>query len=326
MDEPRPAGPRDEVVVLVLVPIAERHVRLIQEVDPRVRVLCTTDRERARQLAPQAEVIVGWQIPEPVRAEARRLRWVHAAAAGVDALLFPEVMAGQVVLTSSVGAHTVALPEHVMAVILLFSRRLHVALRNQQARRWDRQAVLGEELAGKVLGILGLGAIGSALAVRAAAFDMRVIGTKRVPAPVPGVERVYGPEATDEVLRAADYVVILLPLTRQTRGLIDARRLRLMKPTAVLVNVGRGPIVQEAALIEALREGWIAGAALDVFEREPLPADSPLWTMEQVVITPHVSGASPGYFDRVIPLFCDNLRRYLAGAPLVNRVDPARGY
>jgi phosphoglycerate dehydrogenase-like enzyme len=327
MGEPQAAAtPRDEVVVLVLVPIAERHVEMIREVDPRVRVLCTTDRERARQLAPRAEVIVGWQIPEPVRAQARRLRWVHAAAAGVDGLLFPEVVAGQVVLTSSVGAHTVALPEHVMAVILLFSRRLHVALRNQQARRWDRQALLGDELAGKVLGILGLGAIGSALAARAAAFGMRVVGTKRVPAPVPNVERVYGPEATDEVLQAADYVVILLPLTPQTRGLIDARRLRLMKRTAVLVNVGRGPIVQEAALLAALREGWIAGAALDVFEREPLPADSPLWGMENVVITPHVSGASPSYFDRVIPLFCENLRRYLAGAPLVNRVDPARGY
>ena len=178
----------------------------------------------------------------------------------------------------------------------------------------------------RVLGILGLGAIGSALAARAAAFEMRVIGTKRTPAPVPHVAEVYGPEGTDDVLRAADYAVILLPLTPDTRGLIDARRLRLMKRTAVLVNVGRGPVVQEAALIDALREGWIAGAALDVFEREPLPADSPLWGMENVVITPHVSGASPSYFDRVIPLFCENLRRYLAGAPLRNRVDPARGY
>ncbi|HET8679997.1 MAG TPA: D-2-hydroxyacid dehydrogenase, partial [bacterium] len=164
------------------------------------------------------------------------------------------------------------------------------------------------------------------LAQRAAAFGMRVIGTKRAPEPIAHVEHVYPPEETDEVLRAADFLVILLPLTPQTRGLIDGRALGLMKPNAVLINVGRGPIVQEAALIEALRTGGIAGAGLDVFDREPLPTDSPFYQMENVIVTPHVSGASPTYLDRAIPLFCENLRRYVTGAPLLNVVDPARGY
>lgn len=314
------------LVVLVLARVADRHIEQIRAVDPRVRVATTADGERARSLAEDAEVIVGWHVPESVVDRAARLKWIHATAAGVDTLLYPPVVDGRVMLTSSVGIHTTVLPEHVMAVVLAFSRRLPMAIRNQIARRWDRASTLGEELQGKVLGVLGLGAIGRVLAERAAAFGMRVIGTKRTPEAIACVERVYPPEATDEVLRAADFLVILLPLTSQTRGLIDARALALMKPTAVLINVGRGAVVQEAALIAALREGTIAGAGLDVFEREPLPAESPLYDMANVILTPHVSGASPTYFDRAIPLFCENLRRYLDGAPLLNIVDPALGY
>jgi phosphoglycerate dehydrogenase-like enzyme len=155
---------------------------------------------------------------------------------------------------------------------------------------------------------------------------MRVIGIKRTPSPVPYVERVLPPEGLDEVLAESDAVVIALPLTPQTRGLIGERELRLMKPTAFLINVGRGPIVQEAALLRALREGWIAGAALDVFEREPLPPDSPFYDLENVILTPHVAGTSPRYMDRAIPLFCENLARYLRGETLLNVVDKERGY
>ncbi len=312
--------------VLILSRVADRHLEQIRSIDPRVRVTATADRTRANGMARDAEVIVGWLIPESVIERAPKLKWIHATAAGVDTLLFPQVLDGRVTLTSSVGIHTTVLPEHVMALVLAFARRLHVAVRNQMARRWDRASTMGEELDGKVLGILGLGAIGRALAPRAAAFGMRVIGTKRTPEPIPHVERVFPPEETDDVIRTADFLVILLPLTPQTRGVIDARALGLMKPTAVLINVGRGPIVEEAALIEALRTGGIAGAGLDVFDREPLPSDSLFYQMENVIVTPHVSGASPTYFDRAIPLFCENLRRYLTGAPLLNVVDPARGY
>ncbi|MGH7753052.1 MAG: NAD(P)-dependent oxidoreductase, partial [Gemmatimonadales bacterium] len=163
-------------------------------------------------------------------------------------------------------------------------------------------------------------------AAKAAAQGKRVIGTKRRPATLPGVERVLGPDGLDEVLSASDVLVIILPLTAETHGVIGARELALMKPTAFLINVARGAIVHEDALIAALSAGALAGAGLDVFEREPLPQDSPLFGMEQVIMTPHVSGAVPGYYDRAIPLFCENLRRYRAGEPLLNVVDFARGY
>jgi phosphoglycerate dehydrogenase-like enzyme len=316
----------EPLTVLVLARMDDRYLEMIRAVDPRVRVVAATDLDRAAAAAPQADAIVAWQIPAQVLARASRLRWIHTTAAGADGLIVPAVREGRVVLTSSVGIHTVGLPEHVMALVLAFARRLHVAIRQQAARRWDRAAVVGDEIQGKTLGILGLGAIGRAVAQRAAAFGMRVIGTRRSPAAVAHVERVLGPEATDQVLREADYLVIVLPLTPQTEGLIDARALRLMKRSAVLINVGRGKVVREADLIAALQDGTIAGAGLDVFEREPLPADSPLYGMENVIITPHTSGASRTYYDRAIPLFCENLRRFLDGRPMVNVVDPERGY
>jgi phosphoglycerate dehydrogenase-like enzyme len=314
------------LTVLVMHNADERHLAMIRAVDPRVRVAATSDTERVMAAAPEADVIVAWQVPPAVLERAQRLKWIHSTAAGVDGLLSPAVVSGRVTLTSSVGIHTVGLPEHVMALILAFARRLHVAVRHQMAHRWDRRSSIGEEIYGKTLGVLGLGAIGRALAERAAAFGMRVIGTKRAPEPIPHVDRVLPPSGTDEVLRESDFLAIVLPLTPETKGLIDRRALGLMKPTAVLINVGRGAVVQEAALADALRQKTIAGAGLDVFEREPLPADSPLYDMENVIITPHVSGASPTYLDRAIPLFCENLRRYLDGAAMRNVVDPARGY
>jgi phosphoglycerate dehydrogenase-like enzyme len=311
--------------VLVLSRIEKKHLDQIRAVDPRVRLIEAADAEAALAAAPQADVIMAWQVPQAVMDRARRLRWIHTTAAGVDGLLIPPVAQGRVILTHSVGIH-VGMPEHIMGLILMFSRRLHRAVRSQMARRWDRAGTVGEEVEGKVLGVLGLGAIGRALGGRAAAFGMRVIGTKRTVERIPHVERVLPAEGTDEVLREADYLVILLPLTPATRGLIDARALGLMKRTAVLINVGRGQVVDEDALIDALRQGRIAGAGLDVFEREPLPADSPLYEMDNVIITPHVAGASHSYYDRAIPIFCENLRRYLDGRSMLNVVEPARGY
>jgi phosphoglycerate dehydrogenase-like enzyme len=314
------------LTVLVMPKIEPHHEAMIRAVDQRVNVVMTSDGDRALALAPQAEVIVAWQVPQAMLDRAAALKWIHSTAAGVDGLLSPAVTSGRIKLTSSVGIHTVGLPEHIMSMILAFARRLHVAVRNQAKHKWDRTPSIGDEIHGKVLGVLGLGSIGRALAARAAAFGMRVIGTKRTPEPIEHVDRVLAPSGTDEVLAESDYLAIILPLTPETRGLIDQRALSLMRRTAVLINVGRGAVVVESALIDALRARTIGGAGLDVFEREPLPADSPLYDMENVIITPHVSGASVTYLDRAIPLFCDNLRRYLDGAPMRNVVDPARGY
>jgi D-2-hydroxyacid dehydrogenase (NADP+) len=314
-----------DIVVLVFADLNDRQIAMIRAVDPRVRVVMATGRERRAELASEAEIILGWNMSQEVLQRAAALKWIHSTAAGVDQLLFPEVLERDIVMTTSSGIHP-QLVEHVFAVMLAFTRRLHVAVRDQLQRRWDRARAVGGEVAGTTLGILGLGTIGREIAGKAGAFGMRVIGTKRTPGPVPGVEQVMPPEGLSDVLRQADTVVVVLPLTGRTRGLIGADELRMMKRTALLINVGRGPVVQEAALVRALREGWIAGAALDVFEREPLTPDSPLYELENVILTPHVSGASPHYMDRAVPLFCENLRRYLQGEPLLNVVDTEREY
>ncbi|MDQ7819647.1 MAG: D-2-hydroxyacid dehydrogenase [Armatimonadota bacterium] len=313
------------VHVLVFARLEAHHLEQIRAVDPRVRVSTVTDRTAGLELAADADVMVGWDIPREVVQRASRLRWIHSTAAGVDQLLHPEVCERDIVVTSSSGIHP-PLVEHVFAFMLALSRRLHVAVRLQLQKRWDRRRMVGDELAGRTLGILGLGTIGREIAARARAFDMRVVGTKRTPAPVPGVERVLPPEGLPEVLREADVVVVTLPLTPQTRGLLGEAEFRMMKPSALFINVGRGAVVREDALVRALREGWIAAAALDVFEHEPLPADSPLYDLENVILTPHVSGTSPRYMDRAVPLFCENLRRFLTGQPLLNLVDKERGY
>ena len=314
-----------EVHVLVFTSVEERHLDRIREVDPRVRVTAV-DRQRGIELAPSAEImVVGWNVPEDVVRRANKLRWIQSVGAGVDSLIVPEIMSREIVLTTSSGIHQ-SVVEHVIAVMLVFTRRLHLALRDQLRRKWDRSRASGEELLGKTLGILGLGTIGAEIAQKAHAFGMRVIGMRRTAAPVPGVDRVVGPDGLSMVLQESDAVVVALPLTPQTRGLVGEDAFRTMKPSALFINVGRGPIVQEQALISALREGRIAGAALDVFEREPLPADSPLYGFENVIITPHVSGTSPAYMDRAVPLFCENLQRYLRGETLRNIVDKELGY
>jgi len=318
------AGDRD-VNILVYAHLEARHLEQIRAVDPRVRVTLVTDQPRGTDGVATAEIMVGWNIPREAVQRASRLKWIHSTAAGVDQLLYPEIRERGIILTASMGIHH-QLVEHIFAFLLALERRLHVAMRLQLQRKWDRTNTVGDELSDKTLGILGLGTIGQQLVRKAQAFDMRVIGTKRTPTSIPGVDRVLPPDGLPQVMRESDAVVVALPLTPQTRGLIGERELQMMKPTAWFINVGRGPIIHETALIQALRAGRIAGAALDVFEHEPLRSDSPLYELENVILTPHVSGASPRYMDRAVPLFCENLARYLRGTPLRNLVDPERGY
>ncbi|MDR5709673.1 MAG: D-2-hydroxyacid dehydrogenase, partial [Armatimonadota bacterium] len=304
------------------VRIGPHHEAMIRAVDSRVE-LRVVPRPEALDHAVEAEVWVGWDLPEGTLERAERLRWVHSTAAGVENLL-PKLAGRDVLLTNSRGIHAIPMAEHVLGCLLVFARNLHLAFRHQVHRRWQPEP--GGELWGATVGILGLGAIGQEVARRCRAFGARVVGLRRTAAPVPEVEEVYGPEGLEAVLRRSDYVVLTLPLTPQTRGLIGAQELGWMKPGAVLVNVGRGALLDERALVEALRSGRLRGAALDVFETEPLSPEHPLWDLPNVLITPHVSGNSPRYMDRAIPLFCDNLRRYLRGEGLRNVVDPELGY
>lgn len=225
-------------------------------------------------------------------------------------------------------ASTQPIAEHVLGFLLQFTRNLHLAAARQREARWDslpyRETL--RTLRGKTLGILGLGAIGVRVAEIATAFGARVIGLKRQPSPVRGVEQVFGPEELPAFLAQSELLVNILPLTAATRGLLGARELSALPRGAFLVNVGRGATVDTDALLAALRSGQLAGAGLDVTEPEPLPAEHPLWAQPNVILTPHYAGAQPDYFRHLGELFLENLGRYVAGEPLLNVVDKTAGY
>ncbi|HLB26064.1 MAG TPA: D-2-hydroxyacid dehydrogenase [Dehalococcoidia bacterium] len=271
-------------------------------------------------------------VPADITERAPNLRWVQLTSAGADRLLESPLLRSGVSVTTASGIHAVPIGEYVMGVMLAFAKGLAGAMRAQAERTW--RPYMAEELYGKTAGIIGLGAIGSYVAKLAKADGMRVIAIRRSAdgrktgreAGDPNVDELLPPSELPYLLSQSDYVIVAVPLTAESRGLIDEAELRSMKPTARIVNIARGPIINEAALVRALAEGWIAGAALDVFEQEPLPPDSPLWTVENVLLTPHISGGTPVYMERAVALFCYNLRRYLAGEPLRNVIDVHRGY
>lgn len=272
-----------------------------------------------------AEVFMMWGAPdvefETVLQAAPRLRWMHTPSAGIDHLLTPAVRARpNIIFTNSPGLHAIPIAESVLAFMLSHARKLPELRAAQAERRWIAPDL--HELYAQTLLIIGLGGIGQAIATRAAAFGMHVWGSRRTPQAVPGVEQVVGMNAWRDLLPAADYVVIAAPLTPETQGMIDASALRSMRSSAYLINIARGAIIDEAALLTALQNGWIAGAALDAFSVEPLPPDSPFWTLPNVVVTPHCTWSSPRMRERAAEVFLDNLARYRQGAALRNVVYP----
>jgi phosphoglycerate dehydrogenase-like enzyme len=251
---------------------------------------------------------------------------VQSHGVGVDGLLNEELIESDLIVTNGAPLHTVPMAETVMALLLAATKRLPEHAADQQARRWRR--LPKRELRGSTVGIIGLGRIGTEVARLCAAFGARVIGLRRTPqaTPPPGVERVYGPDGLHDLLSASDYVVLTLSLNPTSRGLLGAAEIAAMQPTAILVNVARGDVVDEPALIEALRDERLAYACLDTFQREPLPSESPLYDLPNVLITPHNSASSPHMEERVIELFLDNLGRLVRGEELLNVVDKRRGY
>ena len=272
----------------------------------------------------EAEVLLALRPPRGHWSRARRLRLIQMPGAGVDSLLPAPDLPERVVIANARGLHGAQMPEFAIAMLLALAKRLPRALAQQQRREWRMYLPL--TLEDTTLGILGLGAIGSGVARRAVALGMRVIGTQRKPKPVEGVAEVFPPEETERVLRESDALVVLLPLTPETRGLLDAAALAKLKPRALLVNLARGGIVDEDAVVEALRARRLGGAAIDVFEREPLPEDHPLWDAPNAIVTPHLAGIRPDYMERVADLFFENVRRLERGEPVLNPIDRARGY
>ena len=282
-----------------------------------------------------AEVYIGSGFPRDLFLAATPgvLRWVHTGSAGVGALLYREMLESDVVITNSAGVHAPAIAETVIAGALYFARGIDFAVHNQRQALWDQsqfETVQSPvvELAGGTMGILGYGGIGREVARRAQALGMNVLATRRSHSRAEAGVQVFAGDAagTARVLRDSDVVVIAMPGTRETRGLIGAREIALLKRNAVLINVARGNVIDEAALIAALCAGRIRGAALDVFEHEPLSRESPFWQLPNALVLPHISATTPAYWQRALPLILDNLHRYLNGQPLENVVDKTAGY
>ena len=275
----------------------------------------------------EAEVIYGLRLPQNILERAPRLKWVQTSSAGVDTLVGTKLWQSDVILTTTSGIHIIPMREHVLGMMLMFVRHAPIYFVNKQRKVWKQD--LPDQLCGKTLGVVGLGKVGEGIARAAKAFDMRVVATRRHAAKhgtSSAVDTFYPTDKLLEMLGESDFVVVTVALTKETQKLIDERELRAMKPTAYIINIARGSVIDEGALTKALKEKWIAGAGLDVFEKEPLPKDSELWTLPNVIITPHVAGIMPDYNARAMEVFCENLKRYLAGQPLINVIDRTKGY
>src|SRR4051812_3120671 len=297
---------------------------------PRHTFLDAWDRDTLRRLLPEADVAFTPFVDRDVFPSASRLRWVQSPAAGVGSLMFPELLASDVLITSARGVRARSMAEHVLGVTIALARLLPAALRAQGQHRWAQEELEtgARTLQGLHMGIVGLGAIGLEVAKIAAPFGFRVSAIRRRAAhPLPaGVDAVWSPDRLDDLLAQSDVVVIAAPHTPETKRLIGRAQIDRMKAGALLVNVARGKLVDDEALIGALRAGRLGGAALDVFSQEPLDPSSPYWDLPNVIITPHTSGAMKDYWTPLVALFADNLRRFEKGQPLLNVVDKVAGY
>ena len=314
--------------IIILNPLSDRQKAFITNVAPQASII-TTDLKHAAEQLPDCEILVAWGFNniQPIYGMAKNLRWIHALTAGVEFLLFPETQNSPVLISNSKGIHGIPMAEHVLGMMLSFTRRLPLLQQQQQKHLWQRPPIDDlQEINGKTMAVVGLGAIGREIARKAKAMDMRVVAAKREMTQEPFVDRLYRPEQLLEMLAEADFVVVALPLTDATNGLFGREQFAAMKPSAYFINVSRGAVVQEEPLLECLKAGRIAGAGLDVFVEEPLPAANPFWDLPNVIITPHLAAISPVYLDRAVKLFADNLSRYIADKPLLTPIDKIRGY
>ncbi len=292
-------------------------------------VHCPNRDETARYIA-DADIYLGW-LNREIFLAAKRLRWIQSPSSGINYYLeIPELVESDVILTSARGTHGACLAESVFGMILAFTRGIRESIFRQQEHVWDNRGIRPRlvELTGSTLGIIGFGAIGRAIAQRAQAFDMRIVAVDVFPQEKPDyVAELWPLERLDDLLRSADYVVVTVPYTPQTEGMIGAEQIAQMKPTAMLVGMSRGGIIDQEALAQALREKRLAAAALDVFKPEPLPPDSELWDLENLLITPHIAGGTQFEGQHILEIFRENLERFLQGRfPLRNQIDKRQGF
>jgi phosphoglycerate dehydrogenase-like enzyme len=304
----------------------------LQQDFPGHKFLQLQNYDRVPEEIADTDVFIGWSLRPEQFVAAKKLRWIHSPAAAVHQLMFPELIQSSVLLTNSTGIHGPVVAEHAIAVLLAMAKRLPQAMQYQARHEWSQDQLWHgrprpREVADATVAVIGMGGIGREFTARAKALGMKVLAVRENPAKGSGgADALYGPGEIDQVLPQADYVLLCTPVTPATTGIMNAARLSKMKPDAYLINVARGPLIEEAALLDALKARRIAGAALDVFEEEPLPPDSPFWPLDNVLITPHTAAVTDRLWERHYRLIVENLKRFLAGQPLLNQVDKGRGY
>ena len=300
----------------------------IRAVVPHATVFRAREEAELLDFAPGCEVLCTWGMYKPAKfvAAARHLQWIHVLSAGFDGILsLPEVCDHRMTITATKGIHGLPIAEHTLGMMLMFVRGLHL-LRDRQNRKEWRRFMEADELAGKTIGIVGVGEIGKVMAQKYKLLGMKVLGTGPRPVQNENLDHFYLIHDLEQMLAQCDFVALACPLTAATRGMIGEKQLRAMKPTAYLLNLARGAVVDHAALLRALQAGWIAGAGLDALDPEPLPETSAFWTLPNVIISPHMSAISPYYMHRAIQVFAENLARFDQGKPLLYRFDWDRGY
>lgn len=315
--------------LLVICPPAARYLRHLDSLpgDPYVLAGDTLDAFAGGAVEESEVVLVSGPLGPRLRElwpRLHNLKWIHSLAAGLESLLFPELVESAVPLTNSRGVFARSLSEFALAGMLHFAKDLSRMSRAKAESRWDPFIV--EELHDRVLGIVGYGEIGRATAARAKAFGMTIHALRRHATADSSADRVLGPEELPALLAASDYLLLAAPLTPETKGMIGDAAFRLMKPSSVLLNLGRGPVVVESALVRALTEHTIRGAVLDVFDTEPLPPNHPLWVLPNVLISPHCADNTDTWMDEAMQMFTGNFERFVTGEPLRNVTDKRSGY
>ncbi len=322
----------DHYTVVVLADPTEPQLAMLEQLPPETDIAVGDCPEAFERAAPDADVIFNWSLTGSLLREVFHLcphvRWVHSRAAGIDNLLFPELVDSPVPLTNGTGVFSPPLGEFALAAILFFAKDLRRMIRSQAAGNWDPFDIT--EISGRTVGMIGYGDIGRAVATRVRAMGMQVMAVKRHGPPLynvdPLVSVIYSPDRRIEMISRCDYLVVAAPLTAETRGMIGEAEFAAMKPDAVVINLGRGPVVDEAAMIRALAEKRIQGAALDVFDQEPLPAGHPLYRLDNVLLSPHCADHTPDWLERAMQFFIDQFERFRKNEPLLNVVDKQLGY
>jgi phosphoglycerate dehydrogenase-like enzyme len=304
----------------------------LQSEFPQLKVLQLPNYDRVPEEIADTDVFIGWFLRPEQFVAAQKLKWIHSPAAAVHQLMFPEVVRSSVLVTNSTGVHGPVVAEHAITVLLALAKRLPQAMRYQAKKKWSQEQLWQErprprEVDGATVAVIGMGVIGSEFTRRAKALGMKVLAVRENPGKgTGGADEVFGSAQIDDVLPRADYVLLCTPVTPATTHIMNRARIKRMKPDAHLINVARGTLVDEPDLLEALRNRTIAGAALDVFEEEPLPEQSPFWELDNVLITPHTAAVTERLWERHFQLIVENLNRFMAGKPLLYEVDKKRGY